>query len=184
MPDFRDLAGPGRLEVDWHAGWPSAKHDPAPEIQVHAYDPHTRILRQNKSVNYEAPFMFLLFGNARALLLDTGATADPAYFPLRRTVDELIAAWLADHPRDDYGLTLAFEGSTVLSFPASIAPAILAKMRCDKRIEFISYSEYLENVLARTPGAHWIRRSSEPGHGGSLPALVGVRAAQLNRQRP
>ena len=84
----------------------------------------------------------------------------------------------------DYGLTLAFEGSTVLSFPASIAPAILAKMRCDKRIQFISYSEYLENVLARTPGAPRMRRSSEPGHSGSLPALFGVRAAQLNRQRP
>jgi glyoxylase-like metal-dependent hydrolase (beta-lactamase superfamily II) len=51
--------------------------------------------------------MFLLFGNSQALLLDTGATANPSYFPLRRTVDELIAAWLADNPRDGYGLTVA-----------------------------------------------------------------------------
>lgn len=108
MLDFRDgFAEAGNLEVSWHAGWPSAKHDPAPEIQVHAYDPHTVILRQNKSVSHEAPFMFLLFGNSQALLLDTGATANPSYFPLRRTVDELIAAWLADNPRDGYGLTVA-----------------------------------------------------------------------------
>jgi len=93
--DFSDgSAEAGNLEVSWHAGWPSAKHDPASEIQVHAYDPHTVILRQNKSVSHEAPFMFLLFGNSQALLLDTGATANPSYFPLRRTVDELIAAWL------------------------------------------------------------------------------------------
>lgn len=48
---------------------------------MHAYSEHTVILRQNKSVHFEAPFLFLLFGNERALLLDTGATADPAHFP-------------------------------------------------------------------------------------------------------
>jgi hypothetical protein len=26
------------------------------------------------AINYEAPFMFLLFGDARAVLIDTGAT--------------------------------------------------------------------------------------------------------------
>lgn len=81
---------PGNLDVVWHSGWPSAKHDPAPEIQVHAYDERTVILRQNKSVHYEAPFLFLLRGGERALLVDTGATAEPEYFPLRRTVDSLI----------------------------------------------------------------------------------------------
>jgi hypothetical protein len=85
MLDLGDgSAEAGNLEVSWHAGWPSAKHDPAPEIQVHAYNPHTVILRQNKSVSHEAPFMFLLFGSSQALLLDTGATANPSYFPLRR----------------------------------------------------------------------------------------------------
>jgi hydroxyacylglutathione hydrolase len=100
-------AGPGDLDVAWHAGWPSAKHDPAPAIQVHAYNEHTVILRQNKSVHYEAPFLFLLFGNDQALLLDTGATVEPEYFPLRRTVDDLIAGWLARHPRSGYRLTVA-----------------------------------------------------------------------------
>ena len=56
------------------------------------------------AVHYEAPFMFLLFGGSRALLLDTGATADPRFFPLRRTVDAIIDGWLASqqHP-GDYG---------------------------------------------------------------------------------
>ncbi|GAA0673096.1 hypothetical protein GCM10010193_27200 [Kitasatospora atroaurantiaca] len=92
----------GNLDVSWHAGWPSAKHDPAPEIQVHAYDENTLILRQNKSVHYEAPFMFLLLGEERALLLDTGATADARWFPLRRTVDELLAG-----RGEGYGLLVA-----------------------------------------------------------------------------
>lgn len=49
--------------------------------------------------------MFLLFGRSRALLLDTGATASPQFFPLRRTVDSIIDSWLASHPHPDgYGL--------------------------------------------------------------------------------
>ncbi|MEV3938862.1 MBL fold metallo-hydrolase [Glycomyces sp. NPDC049804] len=95
------------LEVDWHAGWPSPKHDPAPEIQSHHADEHTVIMRQNKSVNYEAPFMFLLFGNDAALLVDTGATPEPEYFPLRAIVDAHIDDWLARHPRSGYRLIVA-----------------------------------------------------------------------------
>ena len=95
---------PGDLEVAWIHGSESAKHNTDPDIQVHAYDEHTFILRQNMAVNYEAPFMFLLFGNARAVLIDTGATASADFFPLRRVVDGLMDAWLAAHPRDGYGL--------------------------------------------------------------------------------
>lgn len=98
------LPRPGNLDVTWHAGWPSAKHDPAPQIQVHAYDADTVILRQNKSVHYEAPFLFLLFGDDRAMLVDTGATAEEEYFPLRRTVDSLVAERLGRRPRADCGL--------------------------------------------------------------------------------
>ncbi|WP_231492355.1 MBL fold metallo-hydrolase [Glycomyces sp. NRRL B-16210] len=95
------------LDVDWHAGWPSPKHDPAPEIQSHAADEHTIVMRQNMSVNFEAPFMFLLFGNESALLIDTGATSDPEYFPLRAVVDGHISDWLARNPREDYRLIVA-----------------------------------------------------------------------------
>lgn len=107
-PDLIDFtagrARSGDLEMAWIHGSESAKHNTDPDIQVHAYDRHTFILRQNMAVNYEAPFMFLLFGNARAVLIDTGATASADFFPLRRVVDGLVAAWLAAHPRDGYGL--------------------------------------------------------------------------------
>ena len=94
----------GDFDVSWIHGSESAKHNTDPDIQVHACDEHTFILRQNMAVNYEAPFMFLLFGNARAVLIDTGATASPDFFPLRRVVDGLVEAWLAAHPRADYRL--------------------------------------------------------------------------------
>ncbi|MBT2540244.1 MBL fold metallo-hydrolase [Streptomyces sp. ISL-44] len=108
MIDFlADIPVAGSLDIVWHAGWPSPKHDPAPEIQIHAYTENTVILRQNKSVHYEAPFLFLLFGNESALLIDTGATSDPGHFPLRATVDALIEDWLMRNPRAQYGLTVA-----------------------------------------------------------------------------
>ncbi|MDA0265786.1 MAG: hypothetical protein O3A14_02240 [Cyanobacteria bacterium] len=39
-----------------------------------------------------------------AILLDTGATRSPDFFPLRQTVDALIDQWLTHHPRDPYPL--------------------------------------------------------------------------------
>lgn len=95
---------PRGLDVRWIHGSPSAKHNTDPDIQVHEYDEHTFILRQNMAIDYEAPFLFLLFGNERAVLVDTGATASAEFFPLRRVVDNLVEQWLARHPRDGYGL--------------------------------------------------------------------------------
>ena len=61
-----------------------------PLIDVQEHDPHTFVLRQSKSVHYEAPFMYLFRGMDRSLLLDTGATPEHDSFPLRATVDRLI----------------------------------------------------------------------------------------------
>jgi glyoxylase-like metal-dependent hydrolase (beta-lactamase superfamily II) len=44
-----------------------------PDIQVQALDPRSYVLRQTLSSHHEAPFMYLLFGDAKALLVDTGA---------------------------------------------------------------------------------------------------------------
>jgi hydroxyacylglutathione hydrolase len=98
-------AGVLNLDVAWIHGSQAAKYNTDPDIQVHACDEHTYILRQNKAVSYEAPFMFVLFGASKCLLIDTGATENPQYFPLRETVDSIMERWLADHPHpDDYGL--------------------------------------------------------------------------------
>ena len=99
-------APPRALGVRWIHGSVSSKHNRDPDIQVHWYDDHTVILRQNKAIDYEAPFMFLLFGNVRAVLIDTGATENPELFPLRALVDRLVAEWLERHARGDYDLVV------------------------------------------------------------------------------
>ncbi len=95
------------MNVQWIHGTARRDRSGEPAIQAHGVDPHTVILRQSKCLSHEAPFMYLLFGNERAVLFDTGATADPASFPLRATVDELMANWLAEHPRAHYELLVA-----------------------------------------------------------------------------
>lgn len=97
----------GNLDVAWIHGSPSRRHNADPPVQVHAFDAHTFILRQNKAVHFEAPFLYLFCGNDRALLLDTGATADHDRFPLRATVDALLERWLSEHPRGSYELVVA-----------------------------------------------------------------------------
>jgi hypothetical protein len=44
-----------------------------PPWQVHAYNKNTYILRQSGLTDYEKPFLYLLFGDERAFLLDTGS---------------------------------------------------------------------------------------------------------------
>lgn len=81
----------------WIHGSENCEDNIDPPIQVIKYNSTTYILRQNKCTNYEAPFMFLFFGDDKALLMDTGATAEADIFPLYKTVNKLINDWAEKH---------------------------------------------------------------------------------------
>ena len=70
------------------------------------YNEDSFILRQNMCVHWEAPFTYLLFGNKGALLIDNGASANPAHYPLRETVDAIVARWAKARGRTRVPLTL------------------------------------------------------------------------------
>lgn len=84
---------PGNLRFTWIHGSLSAKANTDVRVQVHRYNEHTYILRQNPAVHWEAPFMYLLMGNTRAVLFDAGATAEEVYFPLKQVVDRVLHRW-------------------------------------------------------------------------------------------
>jgi hydroxyacylglutathione hydrolase len=44
-----------------------------PDFSLHEYNPDFFILRQSGCTNYEKPFLYLIFGDGQALLLDSGA---------------------------------------------------------------------------------------------------------------
>lgn len=78
---------PGSLEVSWMHGSADCNQNTDPEIQIHAYNPTTYLIRQNKCRTFEAPFVYLLIGSQSALSLDTGATDTAA---LRDAIHGLI----------------------------------------------------------------------------------------------
>ena len=78
---------------NWIHGSENCEDNIDPPIQVVKYNSNTWILRQNKCTNYEAPFMFLFFGEDKVLMMDTGATKDHNIFPLYNTVKQIISDW-------------------------------------------------------------------------------------------
>jgi len=83
---------PGSMAVHWDEGSPDCAkttHDP---LQVYSYNHQTFILRESLCSTFEAPFMYLLVGSRRALLIDTGDVADPKKMPLAETVMRLLPA--------------------------------------------------------------------------------------------
>jgi hydroxyacylglutathione hydrolase len=61
----------GSLPLAWNTGGPKCME--MPEWQIHEYNPDLYILRQSGCTDFEKPFVYLLFGRERALLLDTGS---------------------------------------------------------------------------------------------------------------
>lgn len=80
----------GALEVQWNEGAADCKARPQPPLEVHAYSTETFILRENLCATFEAPFMYLLIGSKKALLIDTGDVADPKLMPLAETIVDLL----------------------------------------------------------------------------------------------
>jgi hydroxyacylglutathione hydrolase len=102
-----DFTSGAPIEVDLTVEWMDGSGPSEPLLQVHALDEHTFVLRQSLKTHHEGPFVFLLLGNAGALMIDSGATEDEAAWPLRETIDGIIADWLAKHPNPLYSLTVA-----------------------------------------------------------------------------
>jgi glyoxylase-like metal-dependent hydrolase (beta-lactamase superfamily II) len=66
----------------------AANQDPA--IDVLAAGPGTYVLRQNKCIHVEAPFIYVFFGSHTVFVQDTGATESPGEFPIYATIERLI----------------------------------------------------------------------------------------------
>ena len=74
------------IATPWDSGSADCEAHPRPPIEMKTYDPKTYILRENLCATFEAPFIYLLIGADRALLIDTGDVADARKMPLADTV--------------------------------------------------------------------------------------------------
>ncbi len=167
----------GSLDVRWRHGVRRSSGDTEPKIQVHRYDEHTFVLRQSKAASFEAPFVYLFFGNARALLLDTGATDDPARCPVRETVDRLIETWLDTHERTAYGLVVAhthghrdhvagdaqFEGRPDTAVVGKDRPSVT---------NFFGFTHWPDEVVQLDLGGRVLEITGTPGHDDSSISIL------------
>jgi hydroxyacylglutathione hydrolase len=90
----------GTLPAAWITGGPNCLE--VPDWQVHEYNPSFYILRESGCTNYEKPFLFLIFGRDKAMLVDTGAGESDAAV----VTGKLIAKWLKREKRDSISLVV------------------------------------------------------------------------------
>jgi hydroxyacylglutathione hydrolase len=91
----------GELPRNWTVSGPQCAGEPS--FEVHAYNDDLYILRESGCANYEKPFLFLVFGHERALLLDTGAGATD----VATVVRGILKQWLGRNGRVAIDLIVA-----------------------------------------------------------------------------
>ena len=82
--------------------WNSGIDKSEPGFHIQNIDVNTVVFRQSLRTTFEAPFIYLLFGEDRALLIDTGVEGEE----LRVEVDKQIAKWLLAKKRKNIELTV------------------------------------------------------------------------------
>jgi glyoxylase-like metal-dependent hydrolase (beta-lactamase superfamily II) len=100
-PNNNSLYLPIRLPTSWINGSLNclSKNAQQPDVNIFSVNNHTFILRENKCINYEAPFMYLLFGNNTILLIDSGATVSSISFPIQQHVETIIFHWCINNKK-------------------------------------------------------------------------------------
>jgi len=93
--DVSEAELPGTSSEDlnnfkWRHGLKDCSEGGEDPIQVFEQNPNTYVLRQSKCTHYEAPFLYLLIGTEKAVLVDTGAIAEAKIFPLYSRVSALL----------------------------------------------------------------------------------------------
>jgi glyoxylase-like metal-dependent hydrolase (beta-lactamase superfamily II) len=83
----------GTLPSHWLSQEPKCMEIPV--WQVHEYNANFFLLRQSPCTDYEKPFIFLIFGKDKAILIDTGSRNGDLVPTLERTVK----SWLARNKR-------------------------------------------------------------------------------------
>lgn len=95
----------GVLPRKWNRAGPDCTK--VPPFEVHRYNDDFFILRQSGCTHYEKPFLYLLFGTERALLVDTGA----GNVDVAAVVGGVISTWLAGQRRESIHLVVVHSHS-------------------------------------------------------------------------
>ena len=171
---------PGSLPAQWTIGASDCAASPQAPLQVYSYEPQTFILRQSPCVDPEANFLYLLVGSQKALLIDTGAVADPAKMPLAQTILSLLPLkngvrlpLLIVHThrhRDHYAGDIQFASAPDVQIVAPDLAAVRA---------FFQFDHWPEGVAHLDVGDRMVDVIPTPGHEAAHIAFYDERTALL-----
>ncbi|MCH8135628.1 MAG: MBL fold metallo-hydrolase [Proteobacteria bacterium] len=97
-----DSRGPQSQSTIFSQPWNSGRNAGEPAFHVQQIDTNTLAIRQSLRTTFEAPFMYLIFGEEKALLIDTGVEG----VDLRAEIDKQIENWLARTGRGTLSLVV------------------------------------------------------------------------------
>lgn len=168
--NYRSKALASQLQQKkWIHGSADCKSNTDPALEVFRYDQSSYILRQNKCLSFEAPFIYVLFGDEKVLVLDTGATESELDFPLYETVRSLIEErseqdgktekeLLVIHSHnhsDHYTGDSQFEGKPNVT---------LIKPNHEAMVHFFAFNEWPNSVANVELGGRKLTIIPTPGH--------------------
>ncbi|HKV98899.1 MAG TPA: MBL fold metallo-hydrolase [Vicinamibacterales bacterium] len=149
----------GVLPDRWQVSGPDCPPDP--HFQVHEYNPDLVILRESGCSNYEKPFLYLIFGKSKVLMLDTGAgktdVADVVQAVLKRSGRDAMPLVVAhthahgDHIAGDAQLQLLPNTTVVGLQPAAVQ-------------SFFGFKNWPEDIVAFDLGERTVDIVPIPGH--------------------
>ena len=166
----------GEFPDQWIHGSKSAMDNTDPAVQIHAYNDHTYILRENKAINYEGAFMYLFFGNGVAMLIDQGSTSSPALFPLREAVDEIILKWETRHNQSNIELIVAnshLHGDHYAAWNQFVdrPNTVMVGLTHEEMMAFWEIDNYPQQIVTYDLGGRELMVTGTPGHQGSELAI-------------
>lgn len=172
----------GTLPERWATGGPKCME--MPEWQVHEYNPDLYILRQSGCTDFEKPFVFLIFGRDRALLLDTGSRNGDLAPTLQRTVHR----WLTRNSRASIPLVVTHThehedhvagdaGLQAMNDPAIPVTLIQATVEANK--SFYQIAHWPNDIGSVDLGDRIIDAIPIPGHSDASIALYDRKTAIL-----
>ena len=165
---------PGVLPDTWFSGGPGCASF-RDDFQIHAYNEDFYILRESGCVHAEKPFLYLIFGQDRAILFDTGAgdNTDPTTGRVPNVVgavNQVIDRWLAANRKQSIHLVVThlhshfdhiwgdgqFAGRPNTSF---VQPASVAALQ-----SFFGIARWPRDIVAYDLGGRVLDIIPIPGH--------------------
>jgi hydroxyacylglutathione hydrolase len=170
------LASSDLAEKVWIHGSEDCALNRDPPIDIFEFNPDTFILRQNKCVQFEAPFIYVLFGTQTVLVVDTGATPDAESFPLYDTVQTLISGRAADTQSQSLQITVihshGHRDHKAADAQFQDQPGVTLVKPTDKAVrQYFGFSDWPSGLARIDLGGRALEVIPVPGHQGQDIAL-------------